>query len=390
MREEFVKKVLNGEGTKAALCREYGISRPTGDKWIKRALNGESMQDQSRRPFTTPNRISEEMENKIITYRNTYQAFGALKLHEIMLKDGVVSVPCAKTINNVLNRHGLITKEASQAATPYIRFTKSCPNEMWQSDYKGHFLLEDKQRCHPLNIIDDYSRFNLCCEAQKSETYKEIKPVIVRLFQEFGMPETFLCDNGNPWGTPQSVGYTSFEVWMMEHGILVLHGRPRHPQTQGKDESFNRSFTRECLKLQTFMNMEDAQAKFNAYRDLYNNVRPHHALNLAVPASVYKKSNRVYSESVEAWDYGTGYTVAKVKDSGYITFRNQGYFLSEAFRVKEIGIRESHIEGQFTLEFRQFKIARIDPEERVVVSRRAYRINGDPRQTPVPAHSTSV
>lgn len=379
MRTEFVKCVLEGKETKAALCRKYDISRPTGDKWIARYQHDGSLSELSRKPHNIANKIPEDMESTIVSYRQQYPVFGAAKIRQIMINDGIQSPPCVKTINNVFHRHNLITKAASQAATPYVRFSKSRPNEMWQADYKGHFQMEDATRCHPLNIIDDHSRFNLCCEAQRTETFQELQPVMIRLFQEYGMPETFLCDNGNPWGTSQTVGFTSFEVWMMELGILVLHGRPLHPQTQGKDESFNRSFTRECLKLHTFHDLQDAQKKFDDYRQLYNNVRPHHALELTVPNAHYERSQRVYPEQIDPWEYDSGYRVAKVKDTGYINIRGQGYFLSEAFRGKQIGIRESHIAGQLTLEFRQFIIARLDPEKGVFTSRKAYLKEGDPR-----------
>lgn len=379
MRKEFVKKVLEGQSTKTSLCLEYGISRPTGDKWIQRYLENKPLSDQSRKPHITANRISDELESLIVQYRQQYPAFGAAKIHRIMMNDGITELPCVKTFNNVFHRHGLITKEASQAATPNVRFQKSRPNEMWQADYKGHFRMENGERCHPLNILDDFSRFNLCCEAQRGETLQEMQPVMIRLFQEYGLPDTFLCDNGNPWGTAQSVGFTSFEVWMMDLGILVLHGRPIHPQTQGKEESFNRSLTKECLKLNTFLNIEDTQQKFDAYRNVYNNIRPHHALDLAVPSSCYEKSKRQYPEQIEPWEYGDGYRILKVKETGFITFQGQGYFLSEAFRRKEIGIRNSHIDGEFTLEYRQFKIARLNPEKRVFTSRRAYLKENDPR-----------
>lgn len=380
MRTEFVKQALEGKETKTALCQKYGISRPTGDKWIERYQHDECLTDLSRKPHSIANKISEDMENTIVRYRKQYPAFGAAKIHRIMLNNGIQSPPCIKTINNVFHRHNLISKAASQAATPYIRFSKSRPNEMWQADYKGHFLMDNATRCHPLNIIDDHSRFNLCCEALGNETFQELQPVMIRLFREYGMPEIFLCDNGNPWGTSQTVGFTSFEVWMMELGILVIHGRPLHPQTQGKDESFNRSFTRECLKLHTFQDLQDAQKKFDAYRQLYNNIRPHHALELNVPSAYYEKSKLEYPEQIDSWDYGSGYSVVKVKDSGYVNIFGQGYFLSEAFRGKHIGIRESRIEGQFTLEFRQFIIARVDPEKGVFTSRKAYLKDGDPRR----------
>lgn len=379
MRTEFVERVLAHEKSKAALCREYGITRRTGDKWIKRYLSDESMDDRNRAPKTNRNRVSREIEEKIISKRNEYPALGATKLHRILEDEGVTNLPCAKTFNNIFHRNGLITREASQAATAIQRFEKKNPNDMWQADFKGHFALGNKERCHPLNILDDCTRFNICCEAMRTETFGEIKPVMERLFQEFGMPTSFLCDNGNPWGTSQSTGFTKFEVWLMELGILTIHGRMLHPQTQGKDERFNRSFTRECLKLQSFYNMQEAQEGFSKYRNFYNQIRPHCALDMAVPASRYIPSKAKYPETIRAWDYGNEYRLYKVKDSGYFTYKNQGYFLSEAFGGKTIAIRESHLPGQLTIVFRQFRIGRIDPEKRVFTLKRAYLLENDPR-----------
>ena len=180
--------------------------------WIKRYLLGESLADKSRRPHIMPSKTDEETDNLIIEYRRKYPAAGAVKIHKMLGNDGYTGLPCPKTINNILKRNGLITREASQAATPFHRFEKSEPNEMWQADYKGHFEMNDGKRCHPLNIIEDNSRFNLCSRAQHSETFEEIKPVLINVFEEYGMPFSFLCDNGNPWGTQQSTGYTRFEV----------------------------------------------------------------------------------------------------------------------------------------------------------------------------------
>lgn len=379
LREEFVKRVLANEKSKSALCQEYGISRPTGDKWIQRYLNNESLSDKSRAPFTTPNRIPDEIEQLIVDTRKQYPALGAAKIHRILINQGHVNLPCVKTINNVLKRNHLISKEASLNATPHKRFEKSAPNDMWQADYKGHFALKDNTRCHPLNIIDDYSRFNLCCEAQYTESFAEIKPVMLRLFNEFGLPFSVLCDNGNPWGTPQSTGYTKFEVWLMELGILTIHCRFRHPQTQGKEESFNRSFSRECLAYHSFENMNDAQKGFDEYRNFYNTQRPHHALDLDVPAQKYVPSERKMPEQILDWQYPQGYQLCKVKDTGFFNYGNQGYFLSESFAGKIIAVRESSLPGQISLFFRQFRIGRIDVENRVYTSKRAYLIEGDPR-----------
>ncbi len=379
MREEFVRRVLAQEQSKAALCREYGISRPTGDKWIERFQEGESMADRSRAPLTTPGKIPAETEAEIVRIRQLHPAIGAVKLRKIMHDAGYEGLPCARTFNNVFARNGLIEREASQAATPYQRFEKAVPNEMWQADFKGHFQMENGYRCHPLNIIDDCSRYNLCIEALTNETFEAVKPVMDRLFREYGLPFSFLCDNGNPWGTAQSLGYSRFEVWLMELGVLTLHGRPRHPQTQGKEERFNRSFTRECLKGKSFADNNHAQACFDEYRTFYNEVRPHFSLDLDVPSAHYKPSAKQMPDKIADWEYGSEYKLCKVKETGYFNYNGQGFFLSEAFAGKTIAVRESHLPGQITLVFRQFKIGRIDLDNRVYTLRKAYLLEGDPR-----------
>lgn len=381
VREEFVKRVEAGEGTKSALCRAYGISRPTGDKWIKRYQMGETLEDQSRAPRKCPREIPEEMEQQIVEYRRGHPAIGARKLRRILENKGCPNVPSHSTINRIFAKHGLITRQASLAATPHQRFEKGAPNEMWQADYKGHFAMGDGRRCHPLNIIDDHSRFNLCCQAQRSETFEELRPVMVRLFQEYGMPFSFLCDNGNPWGTVQSTGFSRFEVWLMELGILTLHGRIRHPQTQGKGESFNRSMTKELLHHTVITDLADAQRQFDSYRAFYNCERPHHALDLDTPSQHYAPSTRLYPESISEWEYPEGCELRRVRETGFFSFGGQGYFLSEAFGGKKIAVRPSRIPGCISLFFRQFRIGRIDVHRRVFTFKRAYLIEGDPRMS---------
>lgn len=380
MREEFVKRVLAHEKSKRALCAEYGISRPTGDKWIERYLAGENLEDMRRAPKHPPHKTDPELESEIVAYRRRYPAIGALKMRRIMENDHYSNLPSARTINTIFKRNGLISKEASEAATPHRRFEKSYPNEMWQADFKGNFLMENGIRCHPLNIIDDHSRMNICCEPLLTETFSEIKPCMERIFKEYGMPFSFLCDNGNPWGTQQSTGFTSFEVWLMELGVLTLHGRILHPQTQGKEERFNQSFTRECLKHHVIKDQSDAASIFAEYRKFYNHVRPHMALNLDVPASHYHRSAKEYPLRIESWEYSDDLTIRRVKSSGYVSILGQGYFLSEAFGDKEIAFRESSKGAHLiNLYFRQFRIGQIDIEKRVFTSKRAFLIKGDPR-----------
>ncbi|MDD2283007.1 MAG: leucine zipper domain-containing protein [Eubacteriales bacterium] len=175
-REEFAKRALQQEKSMSALCREYGISRPTGYKWLERYKRNESMADQSRAPLRTPNKILPEMEQLVLDYRKKHPAIGAVKTKRILENKGHTGLPSASTINAIFKRNGCITKEASQAAMPHQRFEKESPNKMWQADFKGHFRMKDSKRCHPLNIIDDCSRFNLCSDALTGEAFggKEI------------------------------------------------------------------------------------------------------------------------------------------------------------------------------------------------------------------------
>jgi transposase InsO family protein len=373
IREEFVRRVLAREQSKSALCREYGISRPTGDKWLKRFQRGETMYDQSRAPFSTPNKTDSQTETTIVALRRQHPAIGAKKLKKMLENQGV-SAPAYSTINAILHRNGLITKEASAASTPYIRFEREFPNELWQADFKGHFAMKCGNRCHPLSLLDDHSRFCLCIDAKENERNEGTKESFLRTFEQYGLPDTLLCDNGNPWGTSQSVGYTNFEVWLMDFGVLTIHGRIRHPQTQGKGERFNRTLLDERIRYRDYEGFAHAQKDFDEYRALYNYERPHHALGLETPSAKYRNSERKLPKRVDEWEYDTGLQTRRLKNSGYLTFAGQGYFISEAFAGKTVGLIESENKrGLFFILYRQFCIAKLDVGERIVLARKAFR-----------------
>ena len=167
----------------------------------------------------------------------------------------------------------------------------------------------------------------------------------------------------------------------MELGVLTMHGRALHPQTQGKEERYNGTMTRELLRYTELEDFEDSDRKFEQHRQFYNNERPHHALKLDTPAQHYTRSSREYTDVIKAWEYPEDCELRKVKSSGYFNWNNQGYFLSEAFGGKEIAVRSSKQLGCVSLFFRQFRIGRIDEEKRVFTFKRAYLIQNDPRMT---------
>ena len=124
LRKEFVERVLAHEKSKKALCLEYGISRPTGDKWIQRYRENSSCEELSREPHHRANRTPPEMEALVIKTRKENYDACALVVHTLLKRQGIPNVPCVRTINNIFHRYGLITPDASQGATPYTRFEK--------------------------------------------------------------------------------------------------------------------------------------------------------------------------------------------------------------------------------------------------------------------------
>ena len=376
-RIEFVEEVLRGELSKSELCRRYGISRKTGDKWLNRSKAGETLADRSHAPFNSPNKTLPEIEEAVLAKRRKHPAWGPRKLHRALEREGEIKAPAPSTIADILKRNGYISIEASQAAKPYKRFQKASSNEMWQVDFKGHFAMQDGNRCHPLTMIDDCSRFSLCVDAKENERRDGVTESFTRVFLTYGLPDALLGDNGNPWGSSQSTGYTLFEIWLMDLGILPIHGRPFHPQTQGKEERFNKTLVAEVLKIFDIINMQDAQMRFDAFRDCYNNERPHEALGLDVPADHYTPSIRAFPSKIREWAYPSCFVMRKIKSSGYITYGNQGYYLSESFGGYTLGVRESRIDGCINIYYRQFRIARIDLREKAIISRKIYRADGD-------------
>lgn len=380
-REDFVRRVLAREATKSALCREYGISRVTGDKWIQRFQTGQSLADRSRAPGTHPNRISAEAEERIVNARKKEPAIGAKKMRQMLMDEGWQDAPSISTFNEVFKRNGLITAAASEAARHHVRFEKEYPNEMWQADFKGDFLLRNGVRCYPLSILDDHSRACLCADAKENVQINNTKDSFIRTFRNFGLPKSILCDNGHPWGSSQSTSITAFEVWLMEQGVLTMHIRPQHPQTQGKVERFNGSYKRERLRFYTPFDMEEAQRCRMEYMDFYNNVRPHYALDMGRPAQFYTPSTRRYQENIPVWEYGPGGESRKIKSSGYLTYKNQGYYLSEGLAEKEVMLYpdEQH-DGIVDIVFRQFVVAKLSLVDRTIRSRKIYLLHDDPRK----------
>ena len=367
-REQFVKEATEGNGTITALCRKYGISRKTGYKWLNRAAEGLQLCDPSRRPNQQPSKTADELEALIVQMRLSHPAWGGKTIRAVLEAAGVEGLPSDKTCCNILKRNGLIDPAESAKHTAFQRFEKHHCNEMWQTDFKGDFLLGNGVRCYPLTILDDHSRYSIRIEPKVSAT--DVKSSFIAAFQEYGLPNSVLSDNGSQFAGAHR-GLSTFERFLIDLDILPIHGRPIHPQTQGKIERFHRTFKQEALRTIP-IDMDNAATRFANWRWTYNEVRPHHALGMKTPASVYQPSTRKYYEP-KPYVYDEGSRLIKVNNWGYLRFGSNQLFLSETMADTYVEIRFTE-NDKFSVIYRNYIIASIDAVEGKLLERHIRRL----------------
>lgn len=359
-RSEFLSFASRRELTMSALCQRYGVSRKTGYKWLRRSRESEpgELVDRSRRPHYSPSRTPAEVEAVICGLRTEHPAWGGRKLHYLLRGDGFSHPPAPSTISDILRRHGLLAPER-RTQRDWQRFEELSPNALWQMDFKGHFATS-AGRCHPLTILDDHSRFNLCLAACPNEQAKTVQDHLTGVMQRYGLPERMLMDNGSPWGSDAAHQHTGLTAWLIRLGVTVLHGRPYHPQTQGKEERFHRTLTLEVLaRRPSWHSLADVQRAFDVWRAVYNLRRPHEALDHATPASRYQPSSRSFPASLPSIEYAPGDQVRRVQDKGRISFRGREFRVSRGFIGQPVGLRPVG-DGIWDVYYGHQKIGQVD------------------------------
>jgi transposase InsO family protein len=360
-REEFVKLALQPGANKRELCRRFGISRSKGYKWLARyaAEGREGLFDRSRRPHHSATRTATAVEAKVLGIRaESNNAWGGRKIARVLANTGELVVPAASTITEILRRHGKLQR-ASEHPGPYQRFEREQPNDLWQMDFKGDFAMEHG-RCNPLTVLDDHSRYGLGLEACATQQDQPTRERLTAVFRRYGLPLEMLMDNGAPWGDSGGGPFTTFTVWLLRLGVWVTHGRPYHPQTQGKDERFHRTLKAEVLLGRQFADLGECQKAFDRWRHVYNYHRPHQALDLATPSVRYRPSPRCFPDKLPPIEYGDGDIVRKADNAGDISFKNRRIRVGKPFRGEPIALRPCSEDGVFSIHFCSHQIGTID------------------------------
>jgi transposase InsO family protein len=302
LKKEFVALASQEGANRRELCRRFGISSKTGYKWLDRfgQQGATGLAEQSRRPArVSPRRTLPELEDRVIAIREAHPAWGGRKIAARLKALGVDS-PAPSTITDILRRHGMLYtfgREPVQHA--WQRFEHEAPNVLWQMDFKGDFAV-GRARCYPLTVIDDHSRYNLALQGCPRTDSANVRERLTATFQRYGLPLRINTDNGAPFGVAQRArgALTPLMAWLVRLGIGIgigiSHSRPRHPQTNGKNERFHRSMKAEVLARRGFRTMVEAQQAFDCWRHVYNHERPHEGIDMQVPIERYTPSQRSF------------------------------------------------------------------------------------------------
>jgi transposase InsO family protein len=343
-RMQFVIEYRSGTLSIAELCLLYGISRQTGHKWINRfspRIGQASLEERSRRPLHSPEATPALLVQRIIARREQFPSWGARKVLSLLeLQWPKVDWPHPTTVNDILKRHGLIrARKRRPRIPPRTRPFSQCkePNDVWCLDFKGHFRTGDGDVVYPLTVMDAASRFLLACVPLRAPEGAPVRDAFEQLFRTYGLPKALRCDNGEPFIAARSpAGLSRLSAWWVKLGIRVERIDPGKPQQNGRHERMHLT-----LKIDTALppkpTFRAQSLAFSRFCKIYNQVRPHEALAMKTPASLYCPSKTPFPQRTPQLQYPFA-DLARVDTGGSIKWGNYKYFVSSSLAGELLGI----------------------------------------------------
>lgn len=360
----FVSLAESGRYEIVGLCRDFGISRKCGYKWIGRyrAYGSEGLRDLSRAPKSIPSRTEAEIEALIVSERRRHPTWGAKKIERVLeVEHRVERVPARSTIGEILKRHGMIQARRRKPGAFKVERSElraaERPNQVWAADYKGWFHLGDGQRCDPLTISDLCSRYLIRVEAMEQATQRWTKQGFERAFEVHGMPELIRVDNGSPFGSIGPGGLSKLSAWWLTLGIGVEFIRPGHPEDNGSHERMHRTMKAECCEPAS-ANAAAQQRRFERWRREFNEERPHEAIDYRYPAEVYQGSARKYGRGDKIDLYEVWEDRHVVNETGTVYWGGKPWAVGEAFVGLEV-VLEANPEARAKADTRLVRFANV-------------------------------
>lgn len=347
-RLKFVALMEADEETMAVLCRRFGISRKTGYKLMERyAAEGlDGLCDRSHAAHHHPHAVSEVVERRIVELRGDHPFWGPRKLRaRLRMLDRAVAWPAASTIGEILRRHGLVVPRRRRTRTPVdVSPFADCvgANDTWCIDFKGWFRTGDGRRCEPLTISDAHSRYLLRCQAVRRANTRYVQPLMEATLREYGLPRVLRSDNGPPFASSGAGGLSRLSVWWIKLGIRPERIEPGRPSENGRHERLHGTLKLEACQPPA-ANRRAQQQRFDIFRRVYNEQRPHEALADATPSTIYEASPRPYPTRLAEIVYSDGWQVRRVRHDGSIKWAGEHLFISEVLAGEPVGMEE--VEG---------------------------------------------
>jgi len=373
-RFQFVRDARRRLVSFTELCAIYGISRPVGYKWLHRAERSgmDHLEELSRRPHACPHTTPPELTARLLDVRRHHPTWGPRKLLALVRRQdrrrgNDFEWPARSTVADLLRRNGLTAPRRRRAirghpGRPLTPMT--APNVIWTADYKGQFRLGDGRYCFPLTVQDGFSRYLLECRGLTGTTTRECRPVFQRLFQQYGLPEILRTDNGVPFATGALARLSQLSVWWIRLGVYPELIEPAHPEQNGRHERMHRTLKRATTRPPA-PSPRSQQLRFDVFRDEYNDVRPHEALEDATPASLYERSPRPYPNTPPPMEYPPHFEVRLVSANGGIRWHNGWVNVSHVLAGEDVGFEEID-DGEWDLYFGRMKIGRFHERLRCV------------------------
>ena len=363
LRIQFITDWLRKKHTVSDLCALYGISRKSGHKWIDRYQHEgpDWVLERSHAARVIANKTPLEVEQALMQMRALHPTWGARKLlHLVGLQQPALRLPHESTVCDMLKRNGLITAKPRRRAIGHPgrpSSVTSAPNDSWSADFKGQFRLGNGQYTYPLTVTDNYSRYLLGCQCLQGTLLEPTKEVFTRVFKEHGLPRRIKTDNGSPFAAATLGRLSQLSVWWLRLGIQPELSEPGKPQQNGRHERMHRTLKAEATK-PPGANGGAQQRKFNAWRQEYNEVRPHEALEMSTPGWVHRPSPRPMPAKLPEMCYPDRFEVRYVSANGGIRWHKRWVNVSSALVGQHVGL-EAVDDGLWDLYFGVKKLGRL-------------------------------
>jgi len=362
-RLRFVLAAQEEGAVMARLCAQYGISRQTGYELLYRyrAEGIEGLKERSRAPHHHGRAHAAELVDAVLELRDHY-GWGAKKLRKKLGEARPdIELPAVSTIGDWLAKEGVTTKRRRRPrSTPSIQplVMPSLPNEVWSVDFKGWFRTGDGKRCDPLTLCDAMSRYLLRCQIVGRPDCSHVRPVLEAAFCEFGLPQAIRSDNGPPFASTAAGGLSALSLSWIKLGIRPERIEPAKPQQNGRHERMHRTLNQDTAEPPA-ADAAQQQARFDRFRDVFNNERPHEALGLRYPAELYQPSVRAYPCTEREPEYGQDCAVRRVRGNGEIKWAGDLIFVSQVLVGEPVGIEQT-TSGDWRVRYANIELGFID------------------------------